>query len=133
MKATANDERGYLMTGDAEFRKGIAERIETIHASLADARKVSPNAEHEKAVDTFAEQFDAWAEAVDAEFDVFETDREAAIALALEHGRGRGRGGHGGRQDGGRERRRHAQHAPGRPAHPRSRAPRCSSWASAAG
>ena len=83
MKATANDERGFLMTGDAEFRKGIAERIEAIHASLAEAREVAPNDEYANAVDTVVEQFDAWTQALDAEFKLFGTDREAAIAIAL--------------------------------------------------
>ena len=83
MKAAANDERGYLMTGDAEFRKEIGERQETVHASLADAREVAPNAGYANAVDTIGEQFDAWTEAIDAEFKLFGTDREAAIALAL--------------------------------------------------
>ena len=83
MKAAANDERGYLMTADPAFREEFAGRVEIIHEELATARKVAPSAHHGTAVDEIAEQFDAWAKAVEAEFDQYKTDRDGAIELAL--------------------------------------------------
>ena len=42
MKAMANDERGFLMTGDAKFRDEIAERTEKIREELGDGRQGRP-------------------------------------------------------------------------------------------
>ena len=42
MKAMANDERGFLMTGDAKFRDEIAERAATIREELAEAAQGRP-------------------------------------------------------------------------------------------
>jgi methyl-accepting chemotaxis protein len=83
MKATANDERGYLMTADGEFKDEIAGRREKIHASLEAAATAAPSAAHRRSADALIASFDAWSKAVDSEFKLFETDRDAAIERAL--------------------------------------------------
>ena len=83
MKGMANDERGFLMSGDAEFRDEIAERTGKIHAELAQARKTAPEADDTAAIAAVTEKFDAWAKALDTEFELYGRDRDAAIKLAL--------------------------------------------------
>jgi methyl-accepting chemotaxis protein len=83
MKAMANDERGFLMTGDEEFVTEIAERRATIEEDLATARDRAPSAGDAAEVDAISAQFAAWADALDAEFERYGADPEAAIAVAL--------------------------------------------------
>ena len=60
MKGMANDERGFLMTGDPEFRDEIAERAGKIRDELAAAAKAGDS----EAVEAITAKFDAWAEAL---------------------------------------------------------------------
>jgi CHASE3 domain sensor protein len=83
MKAMANDERGYLISGEADFREEIAERAATIREDLAHAGDVAPGGEERATVGRIAEKFDAWAEALEAEFDLYGVDRKAAIEVAM--------------------------------------------------
>ena len=83
MKATANDERGFLMTGDTEFRDEIAERTEKIHGSLAAAAKLAPDAEAADRIEAITAKFDAWTQAIDAEFELHATDPTGATDVAL--------------------------------------------------
>jgi methyl-accepting chemotaxis protein len=83
MKGMANDERGFLMTGDPEFRDEIAERAGKIRDELAVAAKAAPQADDTEAVKTITAKFDAWAKALEAEFELYGTDRAAAMEVAL--------------------------------------------------
>jgi methyl-accepting chemotaxis protein len=83
MKAMANDERGYLMSGDADFRDEIGERAGKIRAELAAARKAAPEDHDLEAIQGITEKFDRWAAALEKEFELYATDRDAAIELAL--------------------------------------------------
>ena len=83
MKAMANDERGLLMTGDSEFRKEIDERAKTIRGELAQARKAAGGRDEQAAVDRIADGFERWNEALGSEFELGETDRDAAVEAAL--------------------------------------------------
>ena len=81
-KAAANDERGYLIAGDADFREEALNRKEKLDASLAAARAVAdPDAAAR--VDAIREATDTWFAALDKEFTLFETRPKAAIQLAL--------------------------------------------------
>jgi methyl-accepting chemotaxis protein len=82
-KAIANDERGFLMTGDAKFKQELAERIDKVHAALATARKATPDSDDVEAVQTIQTGFDAWTAAIAKEFELYADDREAAMELAL--------------------------------------------------
>ncbi len=86
-KATANDERGFLLTGDAEFRDGITERNATVVKELQAAAAAAPSREIRDDVGQIRERYVAWTEAIDAEFDLAAENRAAAIDLALEKNR----------------------------------------------
>lgn len=86
-KATANDERGFLITGDDEFREGIAERNATVLKELNAAEATAPNAAVRADVAKIATQYTAWSEAIDAEFTLFARNRAAAIQRGLETNR----------------------------------------------
>jgi methyl-accepting chemotaxis protein len=82
-KAMANDERGYLMTGDQSFSKDLDERKALVLGHLDDAAAHAPTAAQRGAIDDIRSGFERWAAAVDGELERFADDREAAIALAL--------------------------------------------------
>jgi methyl-accepting chemotaxis protein len=82
-KGAANDERGFLMTGDASFKDDVGSKSESVHKLLATARKYAPDADHVAETDKITAQFDAWLKAVEGEFALYETDRDAAIERAL--------------------------------------------------
>ncbi|MBG0568977.1 methyl-accepting chemotaxis protein [Actinoplanes aureus] len=81
-KAAANDERGYLIKGDAKFAEEALGRKESLDASLAGARSVA-DAEAVARVDAIQAATDAWFEAVGAEFQLYESKPRAATELAL--------------------------------------------------
>ena len=83
MKAMANDERGFLMTGDAKFRDEIAERTEKIREELGEAGKAAPDEQTAALARSIEEKFDGWAAAVEKELDLYATDQAGAIELAL--------------------------------------------------
>ncbi|MBJ7331660.1 MAG: methyl-accepting chemotaxis protein [Solirubrobacteraceae bacterium] len=82
-KAIANDERGFLLTGDDEFREGIAERKVAVMKELKTAGASAPSAEIADDVRVISKDFTTWLTAVDAEFDLAATNRPAATARAL--------------------------------------------------
>ena len=83
MKGMANDERGFLMTGDPRFLDEIAERTGKIRDELATAGKTAPQADDSEAVRAISAGFDAWAKVLDAEFELYGSDRDAAMEVAL--------------------------------------------------
>ena len=83
MKAMANDERGFLMTGDAKFRDEIAERTEKIREELGEAAETAPDEQTAALTRSIEEKFDGWAAAVEKELDLYATDKTGAIELAL--------------------------------------------------
>jgi len=82
-KAAANDERGYLLTGDQDFRDEVAGRLDSIDGLLQDARAAAAT----PAELSFLEELDTglatWSDSMTAEFDLAGTDRGAAISLAM--------------------------------------------------
>ncbi|MGY1750037.1 methyl-accepting chemotaxis protein [Modestobacter sp. SYSU DS0511] len=82
-KATANDERGYLLTGDEEFRAEVDERLEKIDGLFADARATAATADELALVAQLQDGVDAWSASIEAEFALLATDRDAAVALAM--------------------------------------------------
>jgi methyl-accepting chemotaxis protein len=83
-KAAANDERGFLLDGDADFTKSFAESVGQSKAALVDAQAVfGPGAESSgDAADALA-GLEKWAAAVQQEFALFARDPEQARVLAL--------------------------------------------------
>ena len=83
MKGMANDERGYLLTGDSEFLGEIADRAKKIDGELADAGKAAPEADDIETVERISAKFGTWAKALDAEFAQYKTDPKGATKVAL--------------------------------------------------
>ncbi|MFC4062738.1 methyl-accepting chemotaxis protein, partial [Planomonospora corallina] len=82
-KAAANDERGFLLTGDPEFSSGTLERFEAIDAGLAQAKAAAGSPEQAAQVEEITEGVHAWRDALSAEFALYATDKQAAIEAAL--------------------------------------------------
>ncbi|MGY2083428.1 methyl-accepting chemotaxis protein [Blastococcus sp. SYSU DS0539] len=85
-KAIANDERGYLLTGDVEFLSGIDERLAKVDDHLAEARAAATG-DQGGYLDELEAGLDAWSAGLQAEFDLFARDRAAAIAVAFDETR----------------------------------------------
>ncbi|WP_369832100.1 CHASE3 domain-containing protein [Blastococcus sp. TBT05-19] len=81
-KATANDERGYLLTGDPEFLPEIEERLAKVDGYLEEARAAS-NGAQTAYLDELEAGLDAWSGSMQAEFQLFAQNPEAGIALAF--------------------------------------------------
>ncbi|SEM18022.1 CHASE3 domain-containing protein, partial [Blastococcus sp. DSM 46786] len=81
-KATANDERGYLLTGDPEFLPEIEERLAKVDGYLDEAREASTDAQSGY-LDELEAGLDAWSASMQSEFDLYAQNREAGVALAF--------------------------------------------------
>ncbi|GAA0797014.1 methyl-accepting chemotaxis protein [Spirilliplanes yamanashiensis] len=81
-KAAANDERGYLINGDTDFRDEALGRKEAVDESLTAARSIAAAGEQE-AVGRIQAATDAWFAALQTEFTTYGTNRDAAVAAAL--------------------------------------------------
>ncbi|XVU29459.1 methyl-accepting chemotaxis protein [Actinoplanes sp. CA-054009] len=81
-KAAANDERGYLIAGDTEFRDEALGRKETVDKDFAAARALGGAAE-KAAIDDIKAATDTWFAALEAEFTTFGNDRPAAVDAAM--------------------------------------------------
>ena len=83
-KAIANDERGFLLTGDQEFIDEIVERRTKIDGLLDEAAAGVPTQEQRAQVEQVRTEIDAWSAALDQEFVLYRTDPKAATTTALE-------------------------------------------------
>ena len=83
-KAIANDERGYLLTGDQEFIDEIVERRAKIDGLLDEAAAGVPTPEQRAQVEQVRTEIDTWSAALDKEFALYRTDPKAATTAALE-------------------------------------------------
>src|SRR5262249_13592526 len=82
-KAAANDERGYLVSGDPKFKAEAVQRRDAERTGLAQARAVAMSADQVRAVDEIRTGLDAFNQALDREFAIYATDRAAAMTLAF--------------------------------------------------
>jgi methyl-accepting chemotaxis protein len=81
-KGMANDERGFLLSGDAKFAAEVEERKGKVHEALDRAARID-GGKHAGDVGQIRAPFDAWTDALRAEFTLFATDEDAARARAL--------------------------------------------------
>ncbi|MEV4342936.1 methyl-accepting chemotaxis protein [Actinoplanes sp. NPDC049596] len=81
-KAAANDERGYLIAGETDFKTEALGSKKAVDADLAAARTLGTPTE-QATVDKIKAATDAWFAALEAEFDTFTTDRKAAVTAAF--------------------------------------------------
>ncbi|MFI7602117.1 methyl-accepting chemotaxis protein [Actinoplanes sp. NPDC049681] len=82
LKAAANDERGFLIAGDAKFRDESLGRKDTVDKNLVAARSLGNPAE-QATIDKIKGATDAWFAALNTEFTTYGTDKQAAIDVAL--------------------------------------------------
>jgi methyl-accepting chemotaxis protein len=84
-KAAANDERGYLMTGDPKFLGEIREKRDpVVYAALTHAATIySATSAETKAIADVRSGYATWATARDAELKRYPGDHKGAIDLAL--------------------------------------------------
>jgi methyl-accepting chemotaxis protein len=81
-KAAANDERGYLIAGDAKFRDEALARQDDVDTLLARARGLG-TPEQQAHIDDIRTATDAWFAALRTEFDQYPADRRAAVDAAM--------------------------------------------------
>ncbi len=83
-KGIANDERGFLLTGDADFVNEANQRIDAARAAFAEAHRVASRRDQRHAVDHARLGFERWITAVRSEFVAFQAgERNATILTAL--------------------------------------------------
>jgi methyl-accepting chemotaxis protein len=82
-KAAANDERGYLLTGDQDFRDEVAGRLDTMGGLFDDARAAAVTSAERSVLDELETGVAAWSTSMTTEFDLLGTDRQAAVTLAM--------------------------------------------------
>jgi methyl-accepting chemotaxis protein len=83
-KAMANDERGYLISGDRQFVEQIRERTAIARAAFEEAeRTASGNAQRRPLTDA-SQGFERWLDAVNAEIAIFRAGkRKQAVTTSL--------------------------------------------------
>ncbi|MBL8929508.1 MAG: methyl-accepting chemotaxis protein [Kineosporiaceae bacterium] len=81
-KAMANDERGYLLTGDEKLATSALDRVKAIDEALASARSHADAAQAPK-VEAISTGIHTWADTVEAEFAQHRTDPAAALKTAM--------------------------------------------------
>jgi methyl-accepting chemotaxis protein len=82
-KSAANDERGYLLSGDPKFRDEAVGRRTAERAGLTQARSAALNTAQVQAVDQTDRHLQAFNDSLDKEFALVATDRAEAEKLAL--------------------------------------------------
>ncbi|GAA2884351.1 methyl-accepting chemotaxis protein [Actinoplanes cyaneus] len=82
LKSAANDERGFLLKGDAKFSTEALGRQAEVNAALDSARRLGES-DDQRAVADVQTASDAWFEALKSEFALYETEPAKAAALAL--------------------------------------------------
>jgi methyl-accepting chemotaxis protein len=82
-KAAANDERGYLLTGDQVFVNEAHERRTVVRDGLARARVAAGNDTERAAVDRIESGLAVFNTGVDRVFALYATDPAAAVALSV--------------------------------------------------
>ena len=75
-KATANDERGYLLAADPSFQEGVDKRLAKIDGLSDDARAAAaPTSADAAYLDELEAGVEAWLASLDVEFAMLSTDR----------------------------------------------------------
>lgn len=83
-KGVANDERGFLMTGDRRFVNEADSRIDVARASFASAAVAATGRAQQRAVADARAGFERWVSAVRREFESFSRgDRQELITASL--------------------------------------------------
>jgi methyl-accepting chemotaxis protein len=81
-KSAANDERGFLLSGTEKFAEEAQGRRTVEIAALDAARGHASSAAERAAIGEIVTHLDRFNQALDAEFQLYRTDRAAAVALS---------------------------------------------------
>jgi methyl-accepting chemotaxis protein len=83
-KGIANDQRGFLLSGDPKFIDEADRRISAARAAFAAAANAAADPRQRQAVNQAHAGFQRWVQAVHGEFAAFQTgDRQGAITASL--------------------------------------------------
>jgi methyl-accepting chemotaxis protein len=83
-KGVANDQRGFLLTGDPTFIHEADRRISDARAAFAAAIDAAADPAQRRAVDDARSGFERWVQTMQGEFATFQAgDRHSAIATSL--------------------------------------------------
>jgi methyl-accepting chemotaxis protein len=83
-KGIANDQRGFLLTGDPKFIDEADRRISDARAAFAAAANVAADPTQRRAVNQAHAGFEGWVQAVHGEFVTFQAgDHQGAITASL--------------------------------------------------
>jgi methyl-accepting chemotaxis protein len=82
-KAVANDERGFLMSGDHTYLDEATRRISGAQAAFDQAMQTAAEPEQRAAISQASAGFGQWVDALQREFATYETDKAAAISASL--------------------------------------------------
>jgi methyl-accepting chemotaxis protein len=87
-KSVANDERGYLITGDRTFVLQIDRRVGEVRRAFVEAQRAADGEAQLRLLDQAAAGFEQWHALLRSELALFDADKEKA-ATELSLGRGR--------------------------------------------
>lgn len=82
-KAVANDERGYLISGDRRYVDEATARIAQARSAFADAEQAASSREQQRLLQGTVDGFDRWVAALQHELATYEHDRSAATSASL--------------------------------------------------
>jgi methyl-accepting chemotaxis protein len=83
-KAIANDQRGFLLSGDTSFVDEAHSRVGTVRANFARAAAAATSIAERNAVEAASNGFDRWIATFETEVNTFNGgDHDAAIAASL--------------------------------------------------
>ncbi|GAA2676896.1 MULTISPECIES: methyl-accepting chemotaxis protein [Actinosynnema] len=81
-KAAANDERGYLLTGESSYRDSFEKRFTAVADALRSSETSTQRPERKEAVAKVRAELETWHSSVITELDLFTTDRAGAITAS---------------------------------------------------
>jgi methyl-accepting chemotaxis protein len=83
-KGMANDERGFLISGNPEFLTQFGDRRAAVRAAFEDAESLAAGDAQRRAVGVASAGFERWVEAVSREVATYESgDQEGAVTASL--------------------------------------------------
>jgi methyl-accepting chemotaxis protein len=82
-KGVANDERGFLISGDRRYLAEAETRIALARSDFAAARRSATRSEEQRVMEEASAGFDHWVAALRQEFTTYAHDPDAAVTASL--------------------------------------------------
>lgn len=86
-KAIANDERGFLITGDPEFPEEMKERTKKLQATVNSMTSDAPDEASRQKSEQLGQALAAWSASLEKEIELYSSDKDAAIKMSIEETR----------------------------------------------